>query len=92
MIKPGEENNLFYVIYYTLKLILSVKEATPELYAFSIEVSNNLVKLMNASNLKRDNAFKMELISLCKKLLLATNGDFKNYKYLLCQNIDFFLK
>ena len=83
-------DRLFYIVYYASKLILFVKDPS-ELYRFAVEISNTLVKLNTQSTLKKA-SFNKELVQMCQKLISLTNDDFKNYKYLLAQNIEIFLK
>ena len=73
-----------------LKLILFVKEPS-DLYRFAVEMSSNASKFYSQQT-QRKACLNKKLVELCKKVLQLTDDNFKNYKYLLNQNIDLCLK
>ena len=83
-------DNLFYTIYYALKFVLFVNDPS-EMYRFAVEISNILPKL-NTQQAHRRFSYNKNLILLCQKLVFLTDDIFSNYKYLLNQNIEIFLK
>ena len=80
----------FYTIFFALKLVLFVNNSS-EMYRFVVEISNSLPKLSQQQGLKRF-SYNKDLVLLCQKLVLLTDDTFNNYKYLLNQNIELFLK
>ena len=72
-----------------MKLIFYVNDPS-ELYRFAVELSNNAAKL-NAQYTQRKTCYSKDLVKLCRKIILLTDDNFKNYKYLLNQNIELFL-
>jgi hypothetical protein len=61
------------------------------MYQFAVEISNSLPKL-NQQQGHRRFSYNKDLVLLCQKLVLLTDDTFNNYKYLLNQNIELFLK
>jgi hypothetical protein len=61
------------------------------MYQFAVEISNSLPKLNQQQGLRRF-SYNKDLVLLCQKLVLLTDDTFNNYKYLLNQNIELFLK